>query len=132
RGGSARCREAAQGEDPARRARRQPNAVGRARALGANRRVPSRPPPSPRRPWADLVSGPGALATPRACLDEAPEVRRAGAPLPPQGEITLDSRPDQAGRVLVVDVEVLVDLVEHSLNDLVDDRVLSRRVGVCV
>jgi hypothetical protein len=42
--------------------------------------------------------GPGALATPRACLDEAPEVRRAGTPLPPQGGITLDSRPDQAGR----------------------------------
>ncbi len=34
--------------------------------------------------------------------------------------------------VLVVDVEVLADLVEHSLNDLVDDRVLSRRVGVLV
>jgi len=64
----------------------------------ADRRVPSRPPPGPRRPWADLVSGPGALATPRACLDEAPEVRRAGAPLPPQGGMTLDSRPDQAGR----------------------------------
>src|SRR5262249_41248606 len=98
RGGSARFREAAQGEDPARRARGQPKAVGRARADGADRRVPSRPPPGPRRPWADLVSGPRALAAARVRLDEAHEVRRAGAPLPPQGGMTLDSRPHQAGR----------------------------------
>ena len=83
RGGAARGREAAQGEDPARRARGQPHALGRARAAGADRRVPSRRPPGPRRPRADLVSGPGALAAPRARLDEAPEVRRDGAALPP-------------------------------------------------
>jgi len=37
-----------------------------------------------RGPRADLVSGPGELEAPRARLDEAPEVRRDGAALPPQ------------------------------------------------
>src|SRR5207302_164768 len=88
RGGFVRGREAAQGEDPARPARGQPHALGRARAAGADRRVPSRRPSDPRGPRADLVSGPGALEAPGARLDEAPEVRRDGAALPPQRGMT--------------------------------------------
>ena len=39
----------------------------------------------------------------------------------------------RSGRaVLVIEVEVLADLVEDALDDLVDDRVLPRRVGVLV
>src|SRR6185437_14844537 len=88
RGGPARGREPAQGEDSARRARGQPPALGRARAARAHRRVSDRRSPRPRRPWADLVSGVGS-PTARARRDAAPEVRRDGDALPPQGGMML-------------------------------------------
>src|SRR5207237_2075848 len=119
RGGFARGREAAQEEDPARRARGRPRALGRARAAGADRRVPSRRPPGPRGPRADLVSGPGELEAPRARLDEAPEVRRDGAALPPQRGMT--PLPGRNGEDSVVDrheTELLesVETILHGLD----------------
>src|SRR5579872_3899014 len=49
-----------------------------------------------RRPRADLVSEPGALAAPRAHLDQAAEVRRHRAALPPPGGMTRGRHPDGA------------------------------------